>query len=117
MEKKINVDIDNGTVFFADEVAIIHNPTKFIVDFKSITPRVDLRSKDFQPVVLKHNVVMMDPFTMKSFLEALSNNVQNYEKKFGKITEPKELKKMRSLAGRGKKKQKADSMDVPSYFG
>lgn len=111
MEKKqINVDIDNGDVFFSDEIGVMHNPTKFIIDFKSITPRIDVRNKDFQPLVIKHNVIMMDPFTAKNFLEAFKKNFESYEKKFGKIKIPKGYSKV-------KKSRKKTKIEVPSYFG
>lgn len=114
MEKKqINFDIDNGDVFFSDEIGVMHNPTKFIMDFKSITPRMDVRNKEFQPIVIKHNVIMMDPFTAKSFLEAFKDNLNKYEKKFGKIKMPKEYAKVKKPG----KKAKALPKDMPSYFG
>ena len=93
-DKKVKFDIDNGQVFFADEAGIIHNPLKIMFDFRSITPRVDVRNQDFQPLVLKHNVVMMDPFTAKNFIEAARQNMANYEKQFGKINKPEALKRL-----------------------
>jgi hypothetical protein len=56
-KKKVKFDIDNGREFFADEVGVIHNPIKIILDFRSITPRIDVRNQDFQPLVLRHNVI------------------------------------------------------------
>ena len=110
-EKKVRFDIDNGETFFADEVGVIHNPMRVIFDFRSITPRVDIRNQDFQPLVLKHNVVMMDPYTAKTFLDIFSQNLANYEKQFGKITKPKALKKM------DKKRSKTKKEEAPTYFG
>ena len=43
--KEVKVDIDNGDVFFADEVGVMHNPLKMIIDFRSITPRIDVETK------------------------------------------------------------------------
>src|SRR3989344_5960433 len=40
--KKVKFDIDNGQTFFADEAGVIHNPLKVILDFRSITPRIDI---------------------------------------------------------------------------
>ncbi|NQV08330.1 DUF3467 domain-containing protein [Candidatus Woesearchaeota archaeon] len=114
MEKKqIKVDIDNGNVFFSDEIGVMHNPTKFILDFKNMTPRVDVRNKEFQPLVIKHNVILMDVFTAKSFLDALQDNIKKYEKTFGKIKTPKAYEKVK----KERKSSKKTSKDMPSYFG
>jgi hypothetical protein len=109
-DKKIKFEIDNGQSFFADEIGIIHNPLKIMFDFKSITPRVDIRNQEFQPLVLRHNVVMMDPHTAKTFLEILKKNLDDYEKQYGKIEMPKQLKKMN-------KKKPVQSEKMPTYLG
>ena len=112
-DKKVKFDIDNGQSFFADEVGVIHNPLKIILDFRSITPRIDVRNQEFQPLILRHNVVLMDPFTAKTFSEILQKNIDNYEKQFGKITKPKPLQKMEKK----RKKKAKGKADTPSYFG
>ena len=112
----IKVDIENGQVFFSDEIAVIHNPTKLILDFKSVTPRFDIRNNEFQPLVIKHNVVLMDIHMAKNFLNTLKENIATYEKQFGKIEEPKALKKAVKNANKKIKKQ-TQSETAPSYFG
>lgn len=111
--KKVKFDIDNGQVFFADEVGVIHNPLKIIIDFRSVTPRIDIRNQEYQPLVLRHNVVMMDPYTAKTFLDILTKNLTNYERQFGKITKPKQLIK----AEKKSKKKKSSKKETPTYFG
>jgi len=114
-EKKVKFDIDNGQVFFADEVGIIHNPLKIMFDFRSVTPRIDIRNQEFQPVVLKHNVIMMDPYTAKTFLDILKQNIANYEKQFGKIKKPEALKRMER---KNKKEVKGSKQEkAPAYLG
>ena len=93
----------------------MHNPLKFIIDFRSITPRIDVRSKNFQPLVLRHNVVVMDTFTAKNFLKVLQTNIKNFEKRFGKITKPEVLEKLEKESKKSKKKK--SKKDMPSYFG
>lgn len=110
---KVKFDIENGQSFFADEAGVIHNPLRIIFDFRNITPRVDVRNQEYQTLVLKHNVVVMDPFTAKNFLEILDKNVKNYEKQFGKITRPKALDKLTKKSSKSKKEVK----DSPTYFG
>ncbi len=118
-EKKVKFDIDNGQVFFADEIGIIHNPLKIMLDFRSVTPRVDIRNQEFQPLVIKHNVIMMDPYTAKTFLDIFKQNIANYEKQFGKIVKPDALKRMEKknkkqakISGKIGKSEKA-----PAYLG
>jgi hypothetical protein len=111
--KKVKFDIENGPVFFADEVGVIHNPLRMIFDFRSITPRIDIRNQEYQPLVLKHSVITMDPFTAKTFSEILKQNIKNYEKEFGKIQKPEVLKKLEKKNKSKNKKQ----VTAPSYFG
>ena len=112
--KKVKFDIENGQSFFADEVGVIHNPLKIIMDFRSITPRIDVRNQEFQPLVLRHNVIVMDPWTAKNMLDLLKKNISNYEKQFEKITKPGPLKKVEKKAS---KKSKSSKKDAPTYFG
>ena len=58
-DKKVKFDIENGLSMFADEAGIVFNPLKITFDFRSITPRVDVRNQEFQTLVLRHNVVTM----------------------------------------------------------
>jgi hypothetical protein len=114
-DKKVKFDIENGPVFFADEAGVIHNPLRIIFDFRSVTPRLDIRNQEFQPIVLRHNLVMMDPFTAKNFLDILKDNIKNYEKQFGKITKPEAMKKMEKKNKKKSKKNK--TVNPPTYFG
>ncbi|MFH2028171.1 MAG: hypothetical protein ABIJ08_03465, partial [Nanoarchaeota archaeon] len=56
-EKRVNFGINDGDAFFAHEISVNFNPTQFVLDFKSITPRVDPRSNEGPVIALKHNVV------------------------------------------------------------
>ena len=115
MSKEVKIDIDNGEVFYADEIGIMHNPMKLILDFKNITPRMDVRNNEFQPLVLKHNVIMMDIYMVKNFLQLLENNIKKYEDKFGNIKIPEQIKKFEKQ--RNDKKQKTSKKETPAYFG
>ncbi len=114
-DKKVKFDIDNGISFFADEVGVIHNPLKIVLDFRSVTPRVDVRNQDYQPIVIRHNVITMDPHTAKSFFGILEENIKNYEKQFGKIEKPEPLKKLEKK--NKKKSKKGGTKTPPTYFG
>jgi len=117
-QKNVTFDIENGPVFYADEMAVIHNPTKLILDFKSVTPRFDVRNNEFQPIVIKHNVVVMDLHLAKNFLASLKENLANYEKQFGKIEQPKALKKAVKKAKQSIGKfENVKSDSTPTYLG
>ena len=115
-QDQINIQINDGEPFFAHEVTVNFTPTQLTLDYKCITPRTDPRSKK-PSFLLKHNVIMMDPWHAKSFLDVLASVVKKYEDEFGKIQKPKSLLK-------AEKKQKemmkelGDKMpDVPTYMG
>ena len=117
-EEKINMNIVEGDAFFAHELSLNFNPLQFVFDFKSVTPRVDPRSKERASIVMKHNVILTDPFHTKRIYELLGNVIEKYEKEFGKIERPKQLaiaeKKSRKEAAKSGGK---DKTETPSYFG
>jgi len=116
-EKKINFGINDGDNFFAHEVSVNFNPTQFILDFKCITPRVDPRSNEGPFINIKHNVVMMDVFHAKKFMEFLSKRIEDYEKEFGKIEKPSAVKKIEKKRQKEAKDSKNKKTEAPSYFG
>jgi CRISPR/Cas system-associated endonuclease Cas3-HD len=114
-QKNLNVSVNEGDAFFCHELSINYNPLQFVFDFKSITPRIDVRSKQGPVISIKHNVVMLDPYHAKKMLELFAKVVNDYEKDFGKITKPKAIEKMeKKLAEKGEDVAKAI---VPTYFG
>lgn len=118
MEQKANINIDDGEAFFSNETSISHNPMQFVLDFKQITPRIDMRSQNMPQFKLKHNVVLLDPLHAKQVSEMLSKAVKEFEGKFGKIDVEKAMKKMQPPVKKGKQKEKiAEAPRAPSYFG
>ena len=115
MEKKINLSISEGDSFFAHEISVNFNPTQFVLDFKNITPRMDPRSEEGPTLCIKHNVVLVEPFHLKKFSEFLNKRIEDYEKEFGKIEQPKAVE----AYNKKMKKQKPEKSDkqIPSYFG
>lgn len=108
----MRVDIaDSGPEFSADEVAISHSPLRFVVDFKSITPRMDMHGQQPRHVV-KHNIVRMDPYLAKDFFDVLKKNLEKYEKQYGKVSKPKALQKAEEEA-----KKKGKPALKQDYFG
>lgn len=100
MENSINVQIDHReAAFYSDSISIIYNPTKFILDFKQNTPRIDqIQDKQQQTIAIKHNVIILDIKFAKIFMETLKKSVEGYEKKHGEIKIPKQQKKVEKTA-------------------
>ena len=115
-EKNINLSVNEGDAFFAHEVSVNFNPMQFVLDFKCVTPRVDMRSKDTPVFALKHNVIMLDPFHAKTLADMFTNAVKKYEDSYGKIEKPEALKKHDKKAKKSNKST-SESHEMPSYFG
>ncbi len=120
--KQINISIDEGKPFFAHEASVNFNPLQFSIDFRTITPRNDLRSKPGVPSLqVMHNVVMVEPWHMVQLRDLLSRMVDAYEKEFGAIKKPKAVEafeKKRKKSPEEKDSEVSDaSTEVPTYFG
>ncbi|MBW2995941.1 DUF3467 domain-containing protein [Candidatus Woesearchaeota archaeon] len=115
-KKQINMGIDDGKEFFAHEMSLNFNPTQFIFDFRCVTPRTDPRTKEAPYVSMKHNVVMVEPWHAKEILRVLSNVVNKYEEKYGKIEQPKAVKKHLKEAQK-QQKETTEETKAPSYLG
>ncbi|MBW2971966.1 DUF3467 domain-containing protein [Candidatus Woesearchaeota archaeon] len=119
-QKNLNVSISDGDAFFCHELSLNYNPMQFILDFKCVTPRVDVRSKDSPVINIKHNVVMLEPYHAKRMLELLSKVVGDYENDFGRIEKPKAIEKMeKKLDAKKEPKKTSDKKTIPAptYFG
>ncbi|NOZ80455.1 MAG: DUF3467 domain-containing protein [DPANN group archaeon] len=116
MQQEVRLNISDGDPFHADEISVIHNPLKFIFDFKSVTPRLDMPGQPMR-VSMKHDVITADPFMAKDFLNALKKNIDDYEKKFGTIEKPRPLVKAQKLKKQRKTAKKTTKSPVQDYFG
>lgn len=61
--------------FYANMVQIGHTGEEFVLDFMNIFP----------PAGVLGSRIVMSPGHAKRVMEALNNNIQNFEKSFGKI--------------------------------
>ena len=114
-QKPINISIKDGVPFFAHEMSCNFTPTQLTLDFKSITPRVDPRSKT-PSFLLEHNVVMVEPYHAKMIYAVLGNVLKKYEDEFGKIKKPKPVEKAEKKQKKFIKDQ-GDKTKTPNYFG
>ena len=109
--------IENGNEFFAHETSVNFNPVQFTLDFRSVTPRIDPRAKETPFIVLKHNVVLVDPWHAREILRILSKAISKYEEQFGKIEQPKAVKKYLKQAKKQRKEETTEKTQTPSYLG
>lgn len=78
-KKQINIELDEttGQGTYSNSVIITHNAAEFVIDFLRMLPGV--------PKARVHARVIMTPQHAKSFLNALTDNVEKYEKMNGEI--------------------------------
>ncbi len=117
MKEPVNVHIVDGEPFFAHEVTVNFTPTQFSFDFKCITPRTDPRSKNQVSFLLKHNVVMTDPWHVKQICSVLTNVIKKYEEEFGTIKKPKAVEKAEKKQKSLGTAQTQDKTETPTYLG
>ena len=110
--QQINVEVQNGTEFFADQVSVSHNPLRFVIDFTRTAPRIDGNASQQPRLVMSHNVILLDPYLALEFINVLKENIARYEKRHGKITKPAALKKLEDEARKAGKKEARQE-----YFG
>lgn len=116
-KQQINLNIVEGEPFFAHEVSMNFTPTQITLDFKCITPRTDPRGKA-PSFLLKHNVVMIEPWHAKMLLEVMANVLKKYEDEFGKISQPKAIQKAAKKQKKAvKASEKTKTTSAPSYLG
>ena len=114
-QPNVQMTVLEGSEFFAHEVTINFTPLQFVLDFKSITPRSDPRGKGRPSFVMRHNVVLIDPWHAKMVYEILGNVLKKYEEEFGKITKPKAIEKAEKK--HKQQKQNVEKTQAPTYLG
>ncbi len=114
-DEPLNINIIDGEAFFAHELSMNYTPLQVTFDFKSVTPRTDMRSKNKPSFLLQHRVVMVDPWHAKMIYEVMGNVLKNYEQQFGKIKKPKAIE----IAEKQQKQapKQVPGSETPTYFG
>jgi transposase len=68
--------------------------------------------------VLKHNVIIIEPFQIKQFAKVLNDAIARYEVEYGAIEMPNAIKKAETDLKKLQKQQvNPKGHDVPSYLG
>ena len=78
-KNNINIELDESIAqgLYSNLVIVNHSPTEFVLDFINVmpgTPKAKVRSR-----------IILTPDHTKKFINALDENLNKYEKSFGKI--------------------------------
>ena len=78
-ENNINIELDESIAqgLYSNLVIVNHSPTEFVLDFINVmpgAPKAKVRSR-----------IILTPDHTKKFIKALDENLNKYEKSFGKI--------------------------------
>ena len=78
-ENNINIELDESIAqgLYSNLVIVNHSPTEFVLDFINVmpgAPKAKVRSR-----------IILTPDHTKKFIKALGENLNKYEKSFGKI--------------------------------
>lgn len=112
---QVSVRIRDGEQFFSNESSINFNPNEIVIDFRCITHTHDVA--DRRGLVLRHNMIILNPLHAKNFLGMLSKVVKDYEARFGEIKKSEALKKAESMLKKEEKKKSERKEEVGTYFG
>ncbi len=77
--QQINIELNEKEAegIYSNLAIITHSPAEFVVDFTRILPGV--------PKAKVHARIVMTPQHTKLLLNAIKDNIQKYEEKFGEI--------------------------------
>ena len=78
-KNNINIELDESIAqgLYSNLVIVNHSPTEFVLDFINVmpgAPKAKVRSR-----------IILTPEHTKKFINALNENLNKYEKSFGKI--------------------------------
>lgn len=97
--------------FFSNSQVINHQPDKVMVDFQMVAPQFGPNNE--VTMTVSHRLIVLDPHVAKNLHKALGENLEKYEKSFGKIDVPDAIRK----AEKDHKKSKSLNVDKPTYYG
>lgn len=111
-------NFDNNPMLSTQQT-ISHTPEKFVIDFQAVTMQFDPGS--VPTMIVNHRVIILDPYRVRPFINALTENLARYEEKFGLVKEPESIEKakkeMELQEKTEKKLSKAVTRSKPDYMG
>jgi uncharacterized protein YjaZ len=104
-----NMQEEYKKLFLSNEVSINMDAKSLVMDFKS---RVPVGNKVF----VEHTPIYLDIFQAKTLSSLLSQSIEKFEEKFGKIEEPEFVKNFSKETSKAKDKLKETiSENQPKY--
>lgn len=89
---QINIDADKIDAKYSDQTLISHNPFGVTLDFAQQIPQMNMLK------ILSR--IAMSPQHAKAFSEALQDNLEKYEVKFGQIELTKQMREQSVLTNK-----------------
>ncbi len=87
-QMRITADNDMRRGTYSNLALISHRKEEFVLDFLFVDPQTQT-SKDDQALLASR--IILNPGHMKRLYQAIGENIQRYEKNFGKIVLPPKL--------------------------
>ncbi len=87
-QMRITADNDTRRGTYSNLALISHRKEEFVIDFLFIDPQTQTPKAD---QALLTSRVILNPGHMKRLFQAVGENIQRYEKNFGKIVLPPKL--------------------------
>ena len=89
-ERQMRITADNDTRrgIYSNLALISHRKEEFVLDFLFVDPQTQTTKGDQALLVSR---VILNPGHMKRLYQAIGENIQRYEKNFGKIVLPPTL--------------------------
>jgi len=90
-EHKMQITADNATRMgnYSNLALISHRKEEFVIDFLFLEPQPQAVKEGRASLVSR---IILNPGHMKRLYQAIGENIQRYEKNFGKIVLPPTLK-------------------------
>ncbi|MBS3165366.1 DUF3467 domain-containing protein [Candidatus Woesearchaeota archaeon] len=108
-DKRMGVQELDRQPLYCNQMTVSHSPTQFFLDFRLVYPQFSPDNQ--QATVALHKLIVLEPYHLKETIKVLQENVQRYEKAYGKITTPKAVE-------RAKKAHKSTgAISAPEYMG
>ncbi len=87
-EMQVGAEIETRKGAYSNLAVISHHPDEFFLDFLLVDPQAQTPERG-QAVLVSR--VILSPRHMKRLYEAIGENIDKYEKNFGKIALPPKL--------------------------
>lgn len=95
---------------FCNQMTVSHSATEFFLDFRLVYPQ--FAPDNTQTAMVLHRTVLFEPYHLKEVLGVIQDNIDRYEKEYGKIKIPEAVKKAKKKA-----KSRVITSSAPEYMG